>query len=68
MGVNYGLDKVRFVSPVPVGARIRLRSVVSNVELKAPSSLQITRTMTVEVEGSDKPAVVADWITRTVYG
>jgi len=68
MGVNYGFEKVRFITPVKVGARIRASSVLKNVELKDPNNLQVTRTMTVEIEGEDKPACVADWITRLVYG
>jgi acyl dehydratase len=67
MGVNYGFDKVRFVAPVPSGSRIRATSVLKSAELKG-SSINVTRTYTIEVEGSDKPAVVADWITRLTYG
>ena len=66
MGVNYGFDKVRFVNPVKVGQRIRATSVLTGVDLKDPNSLQVTRTLTVEVDGESKPAVVADWITRLV--
>ena len=66
MGVNYGFDKVRFVSPVPVGSRIRVHTLLANVELKG-NAIQQTRTMTVEVEGKEKPALVADWLTRAVY-
>lgn len=68
MGVNYGFEKVRFVAPVPVGARIRASAVLAGVELKDPGTLQTTRTMTVEIEGGTKPALVADWVTRLVYG
>jgi acyl dehydratase len=67
MGVNYGFDKVRFISPVKVGSRIRCSSVLAAVELKDPNTLQITRTMTVEIEGETKPALVADWIGRSIY-
>jgi acyl dehydratase len=67
MGVNYGFEKIRFVSPVKVGSRIRARAVLASVELKEPW-IQSTRTMTVEIEGEEKPAVVADWITRVMYG
>jgi len=66
MGVNYGFEKVRFVNPVKVGSRIRARSVLAKVELKEPW-IQTTRTMTVEIEGEAKPAMVADWITRIMY-
>ena len=67
MGVNYGFDKVRFVSPVKVGSKIRATSVLKAVDLKDPNSLQTTQTITVEIEGENKPAVVADWLTRLVY-
>ena len=67
MGVNYGFDKVRFVSPVKVGSRIRVGAVLAKVELK-DNAIQTTRTMTVEIEGEKRPAMVADWITRLVYG
>jgi len=66
MGVNYGFDKVRFISPVKVGARIRVHSLLSKVELKG-NAVQQTQTMTVEIEGEEKPALVADWLTRAVY-
>jgi acyl dehydratase len=68
MGVNYGFEKVRFISPVRVGSRIRCSSVLAGVDRKDDSTLQTMRTMTIEIEGEDKPALVADWITRLVYG
>ncbi|HEX2849637.1 MAG TPA: MaoC family dehydratase [Acidimicrobiales bacterium] len=67
MGVNYGFDKVRFVSPVKVGSRIRARSVVSDVRLKDPSTVQVTRTVTVEIENESRPACVAEWLTLMVF-
>ena len=66
MGINYGFNRVRFVSPVKVGSRIRARGVTANVELKG-NMVEVTRSFTIEIEGEDKPAVAADWITRTVY-
>ena len=66
MGINYGFEKVRFISPVTVGSRIRVHSRLAAVELKG-NAIQTTRTMTVEIEGGQKPAVVADWLTRLVY-
>jgi acyl dehydratase len=66
MGVNYGFNKIRFVNPVKTGSRIRARGVTANVELKG-SAIDVTRSFTVEIEGEDKPALVAEWITRTVY-
>jgi acyl dehydratase len=68
MGVNYGFEKVRFVNPVKVDSMIRASSVVSAVEQKDPNTLQVTRTVTVEIEGETKPALVAEWVTRLVYG
>jgi acyl dehydratase len=68
MGVNYGFDKVRFISPVKVGSRIRATSVLSAVDQKDANTLQVTRTMTIEIDGEDKPACVAEWVTRLVYG
>ena len=66
MGINYGFNKVRFVSPVKVGSRIRARAVTSNVELKG-NAIESTRDFTVEIEGEEKPALVAQWVTRVVY-
>ncbi len=67
MGVNVGLDRVRFINPVPVGSRVRARSEITTVELKG-DAVQTKRTLTVEIEGNDKPAMIAEWITRTFYG
>jgi acyl dehydratase len=67
MGINYGFEKVRFVSPVKVGGKIRARAELADVVLKG-DAVQTTRTMTVEIEGEERPALVADWITRVIYG
>ena len=63
MGVNYGVDKVRFPSPVRVGSRIRGSGELLNVE-DVKGGVQATVRVTVEIEGSDKPACVADTISR----
>jgi acyl dehydratase len=60
-GLNYGSNKVRFINPVPAGARIRLRQRIANVE-PLPDGIRITSQMTVEIEGQDKPALVAEII------
>jgi acyl dehydratase len=60
-GVNYGFDRVRFLSPVPAGARIRSRHVLKAVEPKA-GGVAVTQTCTVEIEGAEKPALVCDWV------
>ncbi|MHB1138291.1 MAG: MaoC family dehydratase [Microthrixaceae bacterium] len=63
MGVNVGLDKVRFPSPVPTGSNLRGRGQVVAVE-EAKGGVQITVRVTVEVQGADKPACVADTVSR----
>lgn len=67
MGINYGFEKVRFINPVKVDSRIRASSTLRSVELKDPNTLHVTRSITVEIEGEEKPALVADWITRWVF-
>jgi acyl dehydratase len=63
MAINYGLNKVRFVSPVPSGARVRARVVVAGIQ-DAGDADQVTWSITIEREGADKPAVVIEWIVR----
>jgi acyl dehydratase len=62
MGVNYGLNKVRFPSPVLVDSRLRLVGSVSKIEEYGDTGLKITWNCTVEIEGSEKPACAADFI------
>ena len=61
--VNYGFDRIRFVAPVRVGARLRGRFAVASVE-ERPGALDVHWDVTVEFEGGAKPALVAHWITR----
>ena len=63
MGVNYGMDKMRFINPVPVNSRVRGRFVLKDAQEKNPGQYLITTTVTVEIDGVDKPALVADWLT-----
>jgi acyl dehydratase len=67
MGINYGLNKVRFPAPVPVGSRIRARSSLVSVEPTGDSAVQVVNRVTIEVEGSAKPACVADWVSRFYF-
>ncbi len=62
MGVNYGFDKLRFISPVRSGSRVRGRFTLAEARLRKPNELQSRTNVTVEIEGEDKPALVADWI------
>jgi acyl dehydratase len=59
-GLNYGVDKARFLAPVPAGARVRLRVVLSGVEPKDGGQAIMKTRNTLEIEGSDKPALVAE--------
>ncbi|MBR0881426.1 acyl dehydratase [Bradyrhizobium japonicum] len=62
MGINYGFDKLRFISPVRSGKRVRGRFVLAEAKLRKPNELQSRTNVTVEIEGEDKPALVADWL------
>lgn len=68
MGVNYGLDKVRFPAPVPVNSKIRARHRLMLAELKNPNTIQIKREVIVEIEGGEKPVCIAESLTRLMYG
>src|ERR687888_1206396 len=62
-GINYGSNKVRFVSPVPSGSRVRLRQRILEVQDVEPQGVRMTAQMTVELEGQERPALVAEIIT-----
>jgi len=64
MGVNYGLNKVRFTAPVPVGSRVRARFVLGSWE-RTDDMIQTIWNVTMEREGGDKPVLVAEWIGRS---
>ncbi len=64
MGVNYGFDRVRFVHPVRSGSRIRASATLAALEEITPGQFQQTHDIAVEIEGENKPALVATWITR----
>ena len=67
MALNYGLNRVRFVSPVPSGSRIRARVALATID-DMGDSVQATWGVTIEREGGDRPAVVAEWIVRYYPG
>jgi acyl dehydratase len=62
MAVNYGLDRVRFLAPVRSGSRVRGRFTLDSIEEKAPEQLLMRHTVTVEIEGEEKPALTAIWL------
>jgi len=65
MAINYGYNKVRFITPVRVGAKIRARAQITKVD-QLDGAVQATVTVTVEIDGSDKPAAVAESIVRFI--
>ena len=67
MGVNYGLNRVRFTAPLPSGSRARARFKLAKYEKIDGNGVQVTWDVTVEREGSDKPVLVAEWIGRSYY-
>jgi acyl dehydratase len=67
MGINYGLNKVRFTSPVPVGSKVRANVDLVDVEQTKDGAQQVTLKVTVEIEGQERPAVVAEWLTRQYF-
>ncbi len=60
MVINYGLNKVRFINPVPVGSRVRSKMVITAIEEKSPNQILVTNTHTIEIEGQAKPACIAE--------
>ena len=68
MGMNYGFDKIRFLSPVPSGSKIRGRFKIADVQRKSPKEAVVRYGVTVEIEGKDKPALAAEWLTIAFFG
>jgi acyl dehydratase len=66
MAINYGLDRVRFLAPVRSGKRVRGRFSLDSVEEKAPGQVLLRHNVTVEIEGEEKPALSAVWLTLVV--
>ncbi len=66
MGINYGLNKLRFTAPVPSGSRVRARFTLARLE-KLEGALQLTWGVTVEREGSDRPCMIAEWLVRQYH-
>jgi acyl dehydratase len=67
MGINYGLNKVRFLTPVTVGSRVRVRSELADATRIADDTVNLTVRHTVEINGADKPAAVAELIARFIF-
>ena len=66
MGLNYGFDKVRFLTPVRAGKRVRANAEIADVSTKDGNRFLIKQAISVEIEGEDKPALIAEWLTMVV--
>lgn len=66
MGINYGFDKLRFINPVKVNSKIRGRFTLLSAEQKKPKHYLLKHGVTVEIEGEEKPALIAEWLGMTV--
>lgn len=67
MGINYGFNKLRFLSPVPAGSRVRGRFTLKDLTAKSETQMLRELAMTIEIEGNDTPALVADWLGMAVF-
>lgn len=68
MGLNYGFDKVRFLAPVRAGKRVRCNSEVLDIDRKDENRFLVKQGVSIEIEGEDKPALVAEWLSMVVAG
>lgn len=68
MGVNYGFDKLRFLAPVPVNSKVRGRFKLMSAEDKGNGRWLVKHELTVEIEGGDKPALIAEWLAMHMVG
>ena len=67
MGINYGLNKLRFLMPVRAGSRLRGRFTLQEVKARSETELLRTNILTVEIEGQDTPALVAEWLGLAIF-
>ncbi|MFK7734339.1 MAG: MaoC family dehydratase [Pseudomonadales bacterium] len=68
MGLNYGFDKIRFLAPVRAGKRIRAHAELIKVDRKDENRFLSTQKITVEIEGEEKPALIAEWLGMAITG
>ena len=66
MGINYGFDKIRFLAPVRAGKRVRARSQIVSIEAKDGGRFVTKQAISVEIEGEETPALVAEWLGMVV--
>ncbi|MAT94936.1 MAG: nodulation protein NodN [Halioglobus sp.] len=68
MGLNYGFDKVRFLAPVRAGKRVRANTEIADITAKDGNRFLVKQAITVEIEGEETPALVAEWLTMVIAG
>ena len=68
MGLNYGLDKVRFLAPVRAGKRVRAHMTIASVDRKDDNRFLVRQSISVEIEGEETPALVAEWLAMMITG
>jgi len=68
MFINYGFEKIRFLNPVKVGSRVRAHFTLADVSLRGPGQMLHTLETTVEIEGEEKPALIATWLSLAIFG
>lgn len=67
MGVNYGFDRLRFLAPVPCGSKVRGRFTLKSAEERRPGELTMVLDTIVEIDGEERPALAAEWLTRQYF-
>lgn len=68
MGINYGFDKIRFLTPVRAGKRVRAHVTITDVDRKDDNRFLVKQSLSVEIEGEESPALVADWLSMVIAG
>ena len=68
MGLNYGFDKIRFLAPVRVGKRVRANVEIMDITQKDDNRFLVKQGISVEIEGEDTPALVAEWLSMVIVG
>jgi acyl dehydratase len=67
MGINYGMNKLRFLKPVVAGSRLRGRFTLQDVKARSANDMLRTNILTIEIEGSETPALVAEWLGLAIF-
>ena len=67
VSINYGFDKVRFISPVPANSFVRGRFNLKRVDINRPTELRQIYDLSIEIKGSERPVIIAEWITLSIY-